>query len=109
MASNGDGTFAKAIEPTSPLVQDNSLSTDSSVVSTNLSSSTGNQTATTDIVFITGDGAVYDAPFTSGNPTQANVLVGVNTELFAFGDVFVPRLPHRQPLRRSSALLFPAS
>ena len=90
MASNGDGTFAKAIEPTSPLVQDNSLSTDSSVVSTNLSSSTGNQTATTDIVFITGDGAVYDAPFTSGNPTQANVLVGVNTELFAFGDVFVP-------------------
>jgi len=42
----------------------------------------GTGIATTDIVFITGDGAVYDSPYTpGGNPTVANLLVGQNTEV----------------------------
>ena len=92
MASNGDGTFKSALEPASPLVQNPALAVDASVVATNLtgSVSTSSGLPTTDIVFMTGDGAVYDAPYTSGNPTAAHVLVGLNTQLFAFGGAFVP-------------------
>jgi hypothetical protein len=92
LASNGNGTFKPAVAPENYPVQDDFLSTalDNSFVATNLSatatastSSTinppgtpGSGVATTDIVFMTGDGAVYDAPYTSGPPTVANLLVG---------------------------------
>jgi hypothetical protein len=99
LASNGDGTFKPAVAPANYLVQDYSVMADDSFVATNLSatamasaSSTinppgtpGSGVATTDIVFMTGDGAVYDAPYTFGNPTAANLLVGVNWQLFGFG------------------------
>lgn len=103
LASNGDGTFKPAVAPANYPVQDSFLSTslDDSFVATNLSatatastSSTinppgtpGSGVATTDIVFMTGDGAVYDAPYTSGPPTVANLLVGSNLQAFFF-DVF---------------------
>jgi hypothetical protein len=104
LQSNGDGTFAPAVEPSKPLVLDYLINVYGAFQSTNLATSVkGNSTnkptpsgtpgsgaATTDIVFMTGDGAVYDAPFTTGNPTAANVLVGLNTQLFAFGGPFVP-------------------
>jgi hypothetical protein len=105
LASNGDGTFKPAVVPANVLVQDNGVintvdvPVNDSFVATNLSatatastSSTinppgtpGSGVATTDIVFMTGDGAVYDAPYTSGNPTVANLLVGSNWQLPFFG------------------------
>ena len=100
LASNGDGTFKPAVAPANYPVQDIFLVTslDDSFVATNLSatatastSSTinppgtpGSGVATTDIVFMTGDGAVYDAPYTSGPPTVANLLVGNNIDLAYF-------------------------
>jgi hypothetical protein len=107
LASNGDGTFKPAVAPANVLVQDTTLintgglGVNDSVVATNLSatatastSSTinppgtpGSGVATTDIVFMTGDGAVYDAPYTSGNPTVANILVGSNSELSTYGAI----------------------
>jgi hypothetical protein len=105
MASNGDGTFKPAAEPSGALVQDTGpLSVDDSFISTNLGANvTGNPAAkihppgtpgsgtpTTDIVFMTGDGAVYDAPFSAGNPTTAKILVGLNIEQSPFGVPFVP-------------------
>jgi hypothetical protein len=98
MASNGDGTFKPATEPAGPLVQDNQLNVVGAFISTNLGANVtsnpankinppgtpGSGTPTTDIVFITGDGAVYDAPFSAGNPTTAKTLVGLNTELPSF-------------------------
>src|SRR6202789_3014649 len=101
LASNGDGTFKPAAVPANVLVQDILVNVDDSFIATNLSatasastSSTinppgtpGSGVATTDIVFMTGDGAVYDAPYTSGNPTVANLLVGYNTDAYFF-DVF---------------------
>jgi hypothetical protein len=47
------------------------------MIGTNLSAKGPGQ-PTTDIVFMTGDGAVWDAPFTSGNPTSAHILVGAD-------------------------------
>ncbi len=104
LVSNGDGTFKPATEPSGPLVQDYLVNVYGSFLSTNLTASVksnsantinppgtpGSGTPTADIVFMTGDGAVYDAPFSSGNPTAAKVLVGENTQLFAFGGPFVP-------------------
>lgn len=95
ISSNGDGTFAPAVEPVAPLVQDSQVYVSGGVIGTNLTAKFGSSsnrqpvpqpllgsgTPTTDIVFITGDGAIYDAPYTSGNPTLANLLVGQNTEL----------------------------
>ena len=89
LTSNGDGTFAPAVDPVGPLAQDYTLSVDDSVVATNLTSTTGSA-VTTDIVFQTGDGAIYDAPFTSGNPATASIIAGVNYQLFAFGGPYVP-------------------
>jgi len=99
LASNGDGTFKPVVVPANYLVQDGVVSVDGSVVATNLSATAtastssvltppgtpGSGVATTDIVFMTGDGAVYDAPYTSGNPTVANILAGNNMQLFSFG------------------------
>ena len=105
MASNGDGTFQKPVEPKAALVQDYALGgLDASFVSTNLTTKTspgpanksyppgtpGSGTPTADIVFVTGDGAVYDAPFTSGNPTTVKLLVGYNTQQSLFGPPVVP-------------------
>jgi hypothetical protein len=94
MASNGDGTFKAPVEPSSALIQNYILSIYGygTVVATNLSAnvSSGSNVPTTDLVFMTGDGAVYDAPYSSGNPVSAHVLVGLNTQLFAFGGAFVP-------------------
>jgi hypothetical protein len=78
MASNGDGTFHPPVEPATQLIpQDAFITVYGSVVATNLTAKGPGQ-PTTDIVFITGDGAVWDAPFTSGNPATANVLVGAD-------------------------------
>jgi len=93
MASNGDGTFKAPVEPSSPLVQNYTLSPNGydAVIATNLTANvSAGGVPTTDLVFITGDGAVYDAPYSSGNPVSAHVLVGLNTQLFAFGGAFVP-------------------
>jgi Bacterial Ig-like domain (group 3)/FG-GAP-like repeat len=94
LASNGDGTFKAPVEPSNPLIQNYILSIYGygTVVATNLSAnvSSGGNVPTTDLVFMTGDGAVYDAPYSSGNPVSAHVLVGLNTQLFAFGGAFVP-------------------
>ena len=107
LASNGDGTFKPAVAPANILVHDVLVNVDDSFVATNLSatatastSSTinppgtpGSGVATTDIVFMTGDGAVYDAPYTSGSPTVANVLVGSNSELAFYDAPANPPLP----------------
>lgn len=79
MASNGDGTFQSPVEPTAlPLIlQDGQISVYGSVIATNLTAKGPGQ-PTTDIVFMTGDGAVWDAPFTSGNPSTASILVGAD-------------------------------
>jgi hypothetical protein len=104
MASNGDGTFKPATEPAGPLVQDFELNVVGAFISANLGvnvtsnpankinppGTPGSGTPTTDIVFITGDGAVYDAPFSAGNPTTAKTLVGLNTEQFVFGVSLLP-------------------
>jgi hypothetical protein len=104
MASNGDGTFKPATEPAGPLVLNYQLNVVGAFISTNLGANVtsnpankinppgtpGSGTPTTDIVFITGDGAVYDAPFSGGNPTTAKTLVGLNTEQFFLGVSFVP-------------------
>jgi hypothetical protein len=107
LASNGDGTFKPAVAPANYPVQDTLVNVDDSFVATNLSataaastSSTinppgtpGSGVATTDIVFMTGDGAVYDAPYTSGPPTVANVLVGSNSETYFFDGFVNPPPP----------------
>ena len=78
MASNGNGTFSTPVEPTGLLVpQDGFISVFGPMVATNLTAKGPGQ-PTTDIVFMTGDGAVWDAPFTSGNPTAAHILVGAD-------------------------------
>jgi len=101
--SQGNGTFAPAVEPTAPLVNNSEVYVSGGVIATNLTAkfttassaakkksqskvqpqgTLGTGIATTDIVFITGDGAVYDSPYTpGGNPTVANLLVGQNTEV----------------------------
>ena len=108
LASNGDGTFKPAVAPANYPVQDILVNVDDSFVATNLSATAsastsntinppgtpGSGVATTDIVFMTGDGAVYDAPYTSGPPTVANVLVGSNSELSTYDEVNgLPVLP----------------
>ncbi len=105
MASNGDGSFASPTEPAGPLVPNYNLTMDSSFWATNLTanfnsasgnsknraakirsaSTLGTGIPTTDIVFATGDGAVYDAPYSGGNPTSVNTLAGVNNELQFLG------------------------
>jgi hypothetical protein len=78
MASNGNGTFQPPIEPATQLIpQDPNITVYGSVVATNLTAKGPGQ-PTTDIVFMTGDGAVWDAPFTSGNPATAHLLVGAD-------------------------------
>jgi hypothetical protein len=126
MASNGDGTFTAPVVPTAPLVHNYFIFVDNSFVATNLSTSVnaslsttmkppgtpGSGVPTTDIVFMTGDGAVYDAPYTSGNPTVANQLIGTNWELFAFGETSNPPVPSPsspptllgRPLQNQSAI-----
>jgi hypothetical protein len=109
MASNGDGTFKPPVVPTVNLVPDNGefLYLNNSFVATNLSatakassSSTmnppgtpGSGVPTTDFVFMYGDGAVYDASYTSGNPTVGSLLVGVDTMAYLNGGVFDPPVP----------------
>jgi Bacterial Ig-like domain (group 3)/FG-GAP-like repeat len=104
MKSNGDGSFAPAIEPTSALIADYFSFSQGSFYATNLTANfanapsvagksgkgpsprgtVGTSIPTTDFVFLTGDGAVYDVPYTdqgaSYDPTVVNVLVGANTQ-----------------------------
>jgi hypothetical protein len=78
MASNGDGTFQAPVEPPSTgIVSDGGLGAYSygPLSATNLKAKGPGQ-PTTDIVFNTEDGAIWDAPFSSGNPTSAHILVG---------------------------------
>jgi hypothetical protein len=78
IASNGNGTFSSPVEPTVSLIpQDIAITVYGAMIGTNLSAK-GPGLPTTDIVFMTGDGAVWDAPFTSGNPTSAHILVGAD-------------------------------
>jgi len=78
MASNGNGTFQPPVEPATPLIaQDLFIQVYGAMVGTNLAAKGPGQ-PTTDIVFMTGDGAVWDAPFTSGNPSTAHILVGAD-------------------------------
>ena len=78
MASKGNGTFSPPVEPTDVLIpQDVFISVYGSMVATNLTGKVAGL-PTTDIVFMTGDGAVWDAPFTAGNPTAAHILVGAD-------------------------------
>jgi hypothetical protein len=84
MASNGNGTFQPPIAPATDLIQkDFQISVYGSVIATNLTAKGAGQ-PTTDIVFMTGDGAVWDAPFTSGNPTTSHILVGANYWAYVF-------------------------
>jgi len=90
IASNGDGTFAPAVEPTAPMI-----SNDESYISipktklvatslTTKASTTGPKPATTDFIFVTGDGAVYDAPYTAQGSyavSSARMIAGANQEL----------------------------
>ena len=84
IGSNGDGTFAPAVEPAAPLLPDYANLVEGSVVATSLASKGGSGT-TTDIVFSVGDGAVYDAPYAPGSGSsalsKATLLVGANAEL----------------------------
>jgi hypothetical protein len=109
MASNGDGTFKPPVVPTVNLVPDNGefLYLNNSFVATNLSATAkasssntmnppgtpGSGVPTTDFVFMYGDGAVYDASYTTGNPTVGNLLVGVDTMAYLNGGVFDPPVP----------------
>lgn len=105
MKSNGDGSFAAAVEPSAALVPDYYSFSEGSFYATNLTgsfahasspagksgkgalphSTVGTGIATTDFVFLTGDGAVYDVPYTdhgaSYSPSTVNVLVGANAEV----------------------------
>jgi hypothetical protein len=109
MTSNGDGTFKPPVAPTVNLVPDNGgfLYLDNAFVATNLSATArastsgtmnppgtpGSGVRTTDFVFMYGDGAVYDASFTTGNPTVASLLVGVDTMAYIDGGIFNPPVP----------------
>jgi Bacterial Ig-like domain (group 3)/FG-GAP-like repeat len=109
MASNGDGTFKPPVVPTANLVPDNGefLYLNNSFVATNLSATAkasasntidppgtpGSGVPTTDFVFMYGDGAVYDASYTTGNPTVGHLLVGVDTMAYLNGGVFDPPVP----------------
>jgi hypothetical protein len=80
MASHGDGTFQAPVEPPiAGLVPDFDFggSAYGPPSATNLTAKGPGQ-PTTDIVFSTGDGAIWDAPFSSGNPTTAHILIGQN-------------------------------
>lgn len=102
--SNGDGSFAPAVEPTAALIPDYVTFSEGSFYATNLTanftsvppvagksgkgplprSTVGTGIATTDLVLLTGDGAVYDVPYTdrgaSFAATTVNVLVGANAQ-----------------------------
>jgi hypothetical protein len=112
--SDGKGGFTAPSEPASPLVQDGYLSADGSFFATALrTSATGlskgrvtpllqgqpsSGVATADIVFMTGDGAVYDAPYAAGSPlAAANILVGANKWL---GNPGIP-IPNQEVLNVS--------
>jgi hypothetical protein len=94
IASNGDGTFAPAVEPTAPLLPNDQPYIEipkTNLVATSLATSTpaGSSKATTDLVFITGDGAVYDSPITAQSGsfavTNAQMIAGANAELQSDG------------------------
>jgi Bacterial Ig-like domain (group 3)/FG-GAP-like repeat len=104
MKSNGDGSFAPAVEPSAALVPDYYSFSEGSFYATNLTgnfthapslagksgkgalprSTVGTGIATTDFVFLTGDGAVYDVPYSdhggSYSPNTVNLLVGANSQ-----------------------------
>ena len=89
--SNGDGTFAPAVEPTAPMIGNDEPYIGfpkTKLVATSLTtkaSTTGAKAATTDFVFVTGDGAVYDAPYKSQGGSyavaSARMIAGANEEL----------------------------
>ncbi len=90
VASNGDGTFTTPVEPTQPVTtSEGCVSGDYGTFrATNLnaasssSEQTGGGQPTADLVFMTGDGAVYDVPYTAGSgsfaASSANTLVGAS-------------------------------
>lgn len=92
MASNGDGTFQAPVPPTGFVVPDGDIFSNTSFVATNLTAkgtgkfqqpgTPGSGFPTTDFVFMTAYDAVFDAPFTSGNPVSGHVLVGFNSDPF---------------------------
>ncbi|HEV3163346.1 MAG TPA: VCBS repeat-containing protein, partial [Isosphaeraceae bacterium] len=88
VSNNGDGSFTAPVEPTAPAIitprgSQTAFSANASLYATNLSSKAGaTGEPTTDIVFVTGDGAVYDAPYTPGSGSftlpAPKILVGAN-------------------------------
>jgi hypothetical protein len=94
IGSNGDGTFAPAVEPAAPLLPNDQpyiTLPRSTLAATSLATSAvpGTSTATTDLIFITGDGAVYDAPIATQSGsfavTNARMIAGANSELQSNG------------------------
>lgn len=97
VTSNSDGTFTTPLEPAGPIAS-TMISVDGSFYATNLSAESSSSRSakrssskktksfstsssgqpTTDWVFVNGDGAVYDAPYTPGGgvPTSAKILAG---------------------------------
>ena len=93
MAGNGDGTFQAPVPPTGFVVPDGTIYSNTSFVATNLTAkgsgkfqqpgTPGSGFPTTDFVFMTAFDAVFDAPFTSSNPTSGRVLAGLNSDPFS--------------------------
>ncbi|WP_245536314.1 beta strand repeat-containing protein [Terriglobus saanensis] len=115
MLSNGDGTFKAPVAPTKILIPNADIFVANvSFLSANLTSegtpklpppgTVGSGFATTDFVFMEADGAVWDVPFTSGNPITAHVLVGYPN--FAFSGIDVPPVapPPALPTLLSTAM-----
>lgn len=100
IASNGDGSFTAPVKPSAPLISSNG---EAELIATNLSSPTAGSAVgaglpTKDLVIVTGDGAVYDAPYSGqGNPTSASVLVGAPGNLGGSTSLF-PASPGSFPL-----------
>ena len=105
IGSNGDGTFAPAVEPTAPLLAADQPYYElprTNVVATSLTtkSAAGATPATTDLVFITGDGAVYDAPLAAQTgsfaPATVDMIAGANSEVLP-GSRYDPLAVHAGP------------
>jgi hypothetical protein len=105
LSSNGDGTLAHAVEPTAPMIGNDATYVEipkSRLAATSLTTkgTAGTTVATTDFVFITGDGAVYDAPYTaqagSSAIASARMIAGANEELQS--------APRTEPLVAGKAL-----
>ncbi len=88
--SNNKGVLAPAVEPTAPMIANDAPYYEipkTKLIATSLTNkaAAGSTVATTDLVFITGDGAVYDAPYApqggSFAVSSATMIAGANEEV----------------------------